>query len=96
MLQLLARFRPQAELLKIERGVAIKTGTLTGVYNLAGYLPDGQAFVILLTQQVNNRAVVLDRLKRQFASRPLEPSRQTVSVKTGSRPEKRPVLAQGQ
>ena len=96
MLQLLARFRPQAELLKIERGVAIKTGTLTGVYNLAGYLPDGQAFVILLAQQVNNRAVVLDRLKRQFAFRPLEPSRQTVSVKTGSRPEKRPVLAQGQ
>lgn len=88
MLQLLTHFRPQAELLKKERGVAVKTGTLTGVYNLAGYLPDGQAFVILLNQEANNRAAVLDRLKRQFVSRTSAPGQQTVSVKSRPRPEK--------
>jgi D-alanyl-D-alanine carboxypeptidase/D-alanyl-D-alanine-endopeptidase (penicillin-binding protein 4) len=67
MLHVLARFQPYADLLKKERGVAVKTGTLTGVYNLAGYLPDGQPFVILLNQQVNSRADVLERIKRQFA-----------------------------
>jgi D-alanyl-D-alanine carboxypeptidase/D-alanyl-D-alanine-endopeptidase (penicillin-binding protein 4) len=87
MLQLLTRFRPQAELLKKERGVTIKTGTLTGVYNLAGYLPDGQAFVILLNQQTNNRAAVLERLKRQFAL-PSASTRQTASVNPGFKPEK--------
>jgi len=87
MLQLLTRFRPQAELLKKERGVAIKTGTLTGVYNLAGYLPDGQAFVILLNQQTNNRAAVLERLKRQFAL-PSASTRQTASVNPAFKPEK--------
>jgi len=88
MLQLLTRFRPQIELLNKERGVAVKTGTLTGVYNLAGYLPDGQAFVILLNQPTNNRAAVLERLKRQYASGPPATGRQTVSIAPGSRMEK--------
>ena len=68
MLNLLTRFRPHIDLLKKEREVAVKTGTLTGVYNLAGYLPDGQAFVILLNQPTNTRAEVLARLVRQYAS----------------------------
>ncbi len=68
MLQLLTRFRPYADLLNRERGAALKTGTLTGVYNYAGYLPDGKAFVIMLNQQVNARATVLDRLKRLYVS----------------------------
>jgi serine-type D-Ala-D-Ala carboxypeptidase/endopeptidase (penicillin-binding protein 4) len=88
MLELLTRFRPQAELLKKEQGVAVKTGTLTGVYNLAGYLPDGRAFVILLNQQANNRAAVLDRLKRQFVSRTPVPDRQTVGVQSRALAEK--------
>ena len=67
MLQVLARFRPSAELLKKERGTLLKTGTLTGVYNYAGYLPDGKAFVILLNQQGNSRAAILERLQRQYA-----------------------------
>jgi len=71
MLQLLAAFRPHADLLKKEHGTALKTGTLTGVYNYAGYLPDGKAFVILLNQQANSRAAVLERLKRQYAAAPL-------------------------
>jgi serine-type D-Ala-D-Ala carboxypeptidase/endopeptidase (penicillin-binding protein 4) len=87
MLELLTRFRPQAELLKKEHGVAVKTGTLTGVYNLAGYLPDGRAFVILLNQQANNRAAVLDRLKRQFVSR-------TARTRSANRRRSIPALAE--
>jgi len=67
MLQLLTRFRPYTDLLKKERGTALKTGTLTGVYNYAGYLPDGKAFVIILNQQANARAAVLERLKQLYS-----------------------------
>ncbi len=70
MLRVLTRFRPYAALLKKERGASIKTGTLTGVYNYAGYLSDGKPFVILLNQQVNARAAVLARLKQQYAPAP--------------------------
>jgi D-alanyl-D-alanine carboxypeptidase/D-alanyl-D-alanine-endopeptidase (penicillin-binding protein 4) len=74
MLELLARFRPQVDLLNRESGAAIKTGTLTGVSNLAGYLPDGQAFVILLNQPASTRNGVFERLKSQFASSVARPS----------------------
>ena len=67
MLRLLAVFRPHQDLLNLEEGGALKTGTLTGVHNLAGYLPQGQSFVIMLNQSANNRAAVLARLKAQFA-----------------------------
>ncbi len=67
MLHLLAVFRPHQDLLNLEQGVALKTGTLTNVHNLAGYLPQGQSFVIMLNQSANNRAAVLARLKEQFA-----------------------------
>lgn len=67
MLRLLAVFRPHQDLLNLEQGVALKTGTLTNVHNLAGYLPQGQSFVIVLNQSANNRAAVLARLKEQFA-----------------------------
>ncbi|QQG66877.1 D-alanyl-D-alanine carboxypeptidase/D-alanyl-D-alanine-endopeptidase [Desulfobulbus oligotrophicus] len=70
MLQLLNRFRPQIDLLKNEHGIRMKTGTLTGVYNLAGYLPGGQAFVVLLNQSTNVRGEVLDRLVRRYAVGP--------------------------
>ena len=68
MLRLLQVFRPNKELLGRERGVLLKTGTLTGVYNYAGYLPDGRAFVILLNQQANKRTAVLAQLLRQDAA----------------------------
>jgi D-alanyl-D-alanine carboxypeptidase/D-alanyl-D-alanine-endopeptidase (penicillin-binding protein 4) len=68
MLQLLIRFRPYAELLKKVQGTSLKTGTMTGVYNYAGYFPDGKAFVVLLNQQANARAAVLERLQRQHVS----------------------------
>jgi D-alanyl-D-alanine carboxypeptidase/D-alanyl-D-alanine-endopeptidase (penicillin-binding protein 4) len=41
---------------------------MTGVYNYAGYFPDGKAFVVLLNQQANARAAVLERLQRQHVS----------------------------
>jgi D-alanyl-D-alanine carboxypeptidase/D-alanyl-D-alanine-endopeptidase (penicillin-binding protein 4) len=68
MLQLLARFRPHAELLKKEHGALLKTGTLTGVSNYAGYLADGKPFVILLNQSGNQRAAVLEQLARQYGT----------------------------
>ncbi|WP_310599277.1 D-alanyl-D-alanine carboxypeptidase [Desulfobulbus sp.] len=70
MLQVLTRFRPHLGLLNQERGVAVKTGTLTGVYNLAGYLPDGRSFVILLNQPANRRADILARLLRPQGTNP--------------------------
>ncbi|MCL1979549.1 MAG: D-alanyl-D-alanine carboxypeptidase, partial [Proteobacteria bacterium] len=70
MLQLLTHFRPHLDLLNKEGEVAVKTGTLAGVYNLAGYLPDGQSFVILLNQPTNRRAEILARLIRLYAASP--------------------------
>lgn len=78
MLRLLAAFRPHRDLLNLEQGVALKTGTLTGVHNLAGYLPQGQSFVIVLNQGANNRAAVLARLKEQFAGAEASGNRQRV------------------
>ena len=66
MLTLLQVFRPYQGLLREEENVSLKTGTMTGVYNMAGYLPGGEAFIILLNQPANNRLAVLARLKKQF------------------------------
>ena len=71
MLRLLQVFRPNKELLGSERGVLVKTGTLTGVYNYAGYLPDGRAFVILLNQPENRRAAVLAQLLQSYPAVPV-------------------------
>jgi D-alanyl-D-alanine carboxypeptidase/D-alanyl-D-alanine-endopeptidase (penicillin-binding protein 4) len=88
MLHLLNRFRPHIDLLKKERGAAVKTGTLTGVYNLAGYLPNGQAFVILLNQANNTRAEVLGRLTRQYASLPTAGTGQAGRIAPSAQPKK--------
>lgn len=63
MLQLLQAFCPHRLLLPERHGVRLKTGTLQGVYNLAGYLDDGIPFVVLLNQPQNRRFPVLDRLR---------------------------------
>ncbi len=63
MLALLQFFRPHAQLLRHERGVRLKSGTMEGVYNYGGYLANGDAFVILLNQARNTRTTVLDRLQ---------------------------------
>ena len=68
MLHILSAFAPHAELLPNEEGVLRKSGTLTGVYNFAGYIqgPDGlYPFVILTRQRANNRDAILRILQRQ-------------------------------
>lgn len=69
MMRILEVFKPYADLLPEVGGVLRKSGTLTGVYNFAGYIrgPDGlYPFVILTNQAVNNRAEILRLLQRQI------------------------------
>ena len=66
MMHILEAFRPYADLLPEVNGVLRKSGTLTGVYNYAGYLqrPDGlYPFVILTNQGRNNRDELLQVLR---------------------------------
>ena len=49
-------------LLNNHKGVYLKTGTLRGVYSMAGYLEENLYFVILLNQKKNNRDKLLDLL----------------------------------
>jgi D-alanyl-D-alanine carboxypeptidase/D-alanyl-D-alanine-endopeptidase (penicillin-binding protein 4) len=70
MLKVLELFKPHAGLLPKKDGVMIKSGTLTGVYSYAGYLPTTSgldSFVIILNQQKNNRDEILDILKQVHA-----------------------------
>lgn len=64
MLEILHAFRPYAHLLTEKNRPGVKSGTMTGVYNLAGYTRSGNAFVILLNQRENNRDRVLARLEK--------------------------------
>lgn len=69
MMHILEAFKPYADLLPEADGVLRKSGTLTGVYNFAGYLPgpDGlYPFVILTSQAANNRAEILQLLRRRM------------------------------
>lgn len=62
MIHILEVFKPYAGLLPEVGGVLRKSGTLTGVYNFAGYIrgPNGlYPFVILANQAANNRAEIL-------------------------------------
>jgi serine-type D-Ala-D-Ala carboxypeptidase/endopeptidase (penicillin-binding protein 4) len=63
MLEVLRAFRPHAWLLRKHGGVPGKSGTMRGVYNYAGYLDDGRAYVILLNQWGNKRGQVLELLR---------------------------------
>lgn len=69
MLRILEGFAPYADLLPLENGALRKSGTLTGVYNFAGYLdgPDGRyPFVILTQQPQNHRAEILRLLQARL------------------------------
>ncbi|MCH8174833.1 MAG: D-alanyl-D-alanine carboxypeptidase [Proteobacteria bacterium] len=71
MMHILEVFKPYADLLPEVDGVLRKSGTLTGVYNFAGYIrgPDGlYPFVILTNQAVNNRAEILRLLQGQLVN----------------------------
>ena len=64
MLAVLKEFRPHAYLLRKHQGVPAKTGSMKGIYNYAGYLNDGSAYVIMLNQSRNTRRSVLAQLKK--------------------------------
>lgn len=69
MMRILESFKPWAGLLPESNGVLRKSGTLTGVYNFAGYIPgpDGlYPYVILTNQSANNRAEILQLLQRRI------------------------------
>jgi D-alanyl-D-alanine carboxypeptidase/D-alanyl-D-alanine-endopeptidase (penicillin-binding protein 4) len=61
MIAILQKFAPYRELLPLKQGIPLKSGTLTGVYCYAGYMPHQQdaPFVILLSQARNNRDEIL-------------------------------------
>ncbi|PIE59794.1 MAG: hypothetical protein CSA32_02460 [Desulfobulbus propionicus] len=63
MLDILHLFAPHAALMRKKEGTLTKSGTMEGIYNYAGYLPNGFPYVILLNQQKNKRSQILDLLK---------------------------------
>ena len=66
ILELLRAFEPYETLLPLEKGVRLKTGTLKGIYNIAGYFPDveDRYFVVMLEQKKNYRDAVMRHLLR--------------------------------
>ncbi len=69
MLPILKAFAPRKELLNHRDGAWVKTGTLRGVYTLAGYLPYQEEtlyFVIMLNQPNNHRERILKIVKQAF------------------------------
>ncbi len=71
MVHILQSFEPYNDLLTETNGVLRKSGTLTGVYNFAGYIPhEGELypFAILTNQARNNRATILRELVSIVAS----------------------------
>ncbi len=78
MLRIVEAFRPWRELLrpygKAPLKSLAKTGTLTGVYTLAGFLPGRpgreRAFVIMLNQPRNTRGAVHHAIAHHYGRRP--------------------------
>ena len=93
MLEVLRVFRPHAWLLRKHGGVPGKSGTMRGVYNYAGYLDDGKAYVIILNQWSNKRGEVLALLRnggmpqRQAVAR--KPARRTARKAAATKTKKR-------
>jgi D-alanyl-D-alanine carboxypeptidase/D-alanyl-D-alanine-endopeptidase (penicillin-binding protein 4) len=66
MISILERFKPHAGLLTPKDGHPVKSGTLMGVYNYAGYIKTERglrSFVIMLNQGKNHRDAILALLK---------------------------------
>jgi len=65
MISILERFKPHADLLTPKEGHPVKSGTLNGVYNYAGYIKTERglrSFVIMLNQQKNHRDAIFSLL----------------------------------
>jgi len=71
IMRILINFEPISDLLPEINGVLRKSGTLTGVYNFAGFIIGGDGlypFVILTNQSVNNRDEILEILKNEYVN----------------------------
>jgi len=68
MMAILERFQPYADLLPEDNGALSKSGTLTGVYNYAGYIQRGGELYpyVIFTSQRQNRRVEILRLLQQL------------------------------
>ena len=62
--KVLIHYQPYQSTLPLQNEVSLKTGTLNGIYTLAGYLPgeENRFFVIMLNQRSNHRDTVLGHL----------------------------------
>lgn len=70
MMAVLEKFKKYQYLLTEKKGVLVKSGTLTGVYNYAGYIKTATGlfpYTILLNQKRNNRDQILI-LMQQYAA----------------------------
>ena len=63
MIGILQAFRPHRGLLPRKKGLRLKSGTLTGVYSYAGYLPPGDPFVFIMNQPANRRDALLKAIR---------------------------------
>jgi D-alanyl-D-alanine carboxypeptidase/D-alanyl-D-alanine-endopeptidase (penicillin-binding protein 4) len=66
MLKVLQVFAPYAGLLREQDGVRLKSGSMAGVHNYAGYLTGGRPFVILENQPANTRDGLLKQLRTMY------------------------------
>ncbi|MBM89052.1 MAG: hypothetical protein CMQ41_11815 [Gammaproteobacteria bacterium] len=69
MMHILEAFKPYADLLPEVNGFLYKSGTMTGIYNFAGYIPrpDGlYPYVIMTNQNTNNRDKILQVLAEKL------------------------------
>ena len=69
MMKVLRFFQPFFPMLHFKKGAWVKSGTLTGVYNYAGYIPVENKiyrFVLILNQPGNYRDQILDSLVRDL------------------------------
>ena len=67
MVAIMERFKPHVDLLTLKNGHPLKSGTLSGVNNYAGYIKTTKglrSFVIMLNQEKSNRDAILKLLER--------------------------------
>ena len=70
MMQVLESFKSHHHLLTEKKGVLVKSGTLTGIYNYAGYFKTSRGlfpFTILLNQKKNYRDRILKLIHSYLA-----------------------------
>jgi serine-type D-Ala-D-Ala carboxypeptidase/endopeptidase (penicillin-binding protein 4) len=66
MISLMEKFKPHVDLLSLKNGQPVKSGTLNGVSNYAGYIKTKKglrSFVIMLNQEKSNRDAIMKLLE---------------------------------